>query len=129
MKLLVRWVILVVAVIFAAWLTGLMGLGFQADTENWPNLFLGAAVLAIFNATIGTILRILTLPLTCLTFGLFGLVVNGLVLIIAASLNLGFTFTTQGTSKFFAAIIASAIISFTSSFLSGVLIDNKEDRQ
>lgn len=129
MKLLVRWVILVVAVIFAAWLTGLMGLGFQADTENWPKLFLGAAVLAIFNATIGTILRILTLPLTCLTFGLFGLVVNGLVLIIAASLNLGFTFTTQGTSKFFAAIIASAIISFTSSFLSGVLIDNKEDRQ
>jgi putative membrane protein len=128
-KLLVRWVILVVAVIFAAWLTGLMGLGFQADTENWPKLFLGAAVLAIFNATIGTILRILTLPLTCLTFGLFGLVVNGLVLIIAASLNLGFTFTTQGTSKFFAAIIASAIISFTSSFLSGVLIDNKEDRQ
>ena len=46
-----------------------------------------ALVLALVNAVIGPILRLLALPITCLTLGLFHFVINAICFAIAASLS------------------------------------------
>ena len=65
-------------------------------------------VIGLVNATIGFILKILTLPLTVLTLGLFWLVINALMLQLAAALVPGF-FVSGFWSAFFGAIILSLV--------------------
>lgn len=49
--------------------------GFQIPLEL-PELLVGGAVLTLINATLRPIARLLLFPLTALTIGLFGLVIN-----------------------------------------------------
>lgn len=129
MKLFVRWALLAGSILIAGYITGFLGLGFEvhvASTSDAINLFIGAAILGLVNATLGNILRFLTLPLTCLTLGLFGLVVNAVVLIIAAWFQFGFRFTSEGGSKFLAAVIAAALIALVNSALTRLLLPEGE---
>ncbi len=64
-----------------------------------------AIVLGLINATVKPLLKILTLPLTCLTFGLSALFLNAALFGIAAWLTPGMTVTLWGA--LFGAIIAS----------------------
>jgi len=65
-------------------------------------------VIGLVNATIGFILKILTIPLTVLTLGLFWLVINALMLQLAAALVPGF-YVSGFWSAFFGAIILSVV--------------------
>lgn len=58
--------------------------GVQVD--GWGSAFLGAIVLGLVNAFVRPVMVILTLPLTLLSFGLFLLVINALVLWLVAAL-------------------------------------------
>jgi putative membrane protein len=74
---------------------------------------LGAALIApivigLINATIGFFLKLVTLPLTLLTFGIFLLVINALMLQLAAYLVPGF-FVAGFWSAFFGAIVLSLV--------------------
>jgi putative membrane protein len=74
---------------------------------------LGAALIApivigLVNATIGLILKIVTLPLTVLTLGLFWFIINALMLQLAAALVPGF-FVAGFLSAFFGAIVLSLV--------------------
>jgi putative membrane protein len=62
--------------------------GFEVDGAI--SALLGALVLGFANAFVRPILVVLSLPITLLTFGLFLLVVNALVLKLAAALVPGF---------------------------------------
>jgi putative membrane protein len=75
---------------------------------------------------LGRLLKFLTLPLSCITLGLFSLVVNAIVLWVAASLNLGFSIHGSGGRAFFAAFIASLLISFINGVL-GVFLPDDDD--
>lgn len=55
----------------------------EIDHGLWGLLWV-SAVFGLVNALIGPVLRILTLPITVVTFGLFALVVNGALLGLAA---------------------------------------------
>ena len=89
-------------------------------------LLVGVLVLGLLNATLGRVLKILTLPLRCLTLGLFSLVVNAVVLWIAASLDLGFH-VEPGVRGFVAAFVASLLIAFINGVLGVFLPDDKDD--
>ncbi len=67
---------------------------------------LAALVLGILNATLRPILVLLTLPFTLLTFGLFLLVVNALLLMLVSGLVPGFEVHGFGT-----ALVGSVVIS------------------
>jgi putative membrane protein len=56
------------------------------EVEGWGAALLGAIVLGLVNAFVRPIMLVLTLPLTVLTFGLFLLVVNALMLWLVAAL-------------------------------------------
>lgn len=65
-----------------------------------------AAVLMFINATIKPIISFLTLPINILTLGLFGIVLNGLILWALAALVSGFSVT-----GLVSAILAGVVIS------------------
>lgn len=68
------------------------GAEFQGD---WLQIAMVAAIFGVVNAYLRPIVKLLSLPLRLLTFGLIGFVINtGLVMLVAAisdNLSLGFT--------------------------------------
>jgi putative membrane protein len=129
-KLLLRWIVLAVSVFAASLITSALDLGFHAKIStvaDFITLMIGAAVLSLLNATLGRILKFVTLPLSCLTLGLFSLVVNALILWLAASLKLGFEITDKGFNGFLAAFVASLLISIINGVLGIFLPDDKDD--
>lgn len=65
-------------------------------------------VIGLINATLGLIVKILTLPLTLVTLGIFWLVINALMLQLAAAIVPGF-YIRGFFSAFFGAIVLSVI--------------------
>jgi putative membrane protein len=86
----------------------------------WWKFLLVALIFGLVNSFLRPILRILTLPITLITLGLFLLVINALMLMltgaISAELNLGFT-----VPDFLAAILGSIVISIVGFLLSLVI--------
>ena len=132
-RLLLKWVVLALSVVAASLICRSLGLGFDVKVLHEPHpaasdifiLLVGVAVLAFLNATLKPILKILALPLTCLTLGLFSFVINAAVLWLAASLDLGFTITGSGLNAFLAALLASVLISCINAVL-GVFVPDKK---
>lgn len=56
------------------------------QVEGWGAAFIGALVLGFVNAVVRPLMVLLTLPLTVLTFGLFLLVINALMLCLVAAI-------------------------------------------
>lgn len=128
-RLLIRWILLAFSVFAASLVTHALNIGFEADVHSVAGvlkLLIGVAVLSLLNATLGKLLRLMTMPLSCLTLGLFSLVVNAVVLWFAASLNLGFKITDSGPNAFIAAFVASLLISFINGVL-GVFLPDDDD--
>ena len=94
------------------------GLDFAFEPEGAPLKFLLVAVIfGLVNAFVRPILRILTLPFTIMTLGLFLLVINALMLIltdaISDELALGLV-----VSDFLAALLGAIVISIVGMLLS-----------
>jgi putative membrane protein len=68
-------------------------------TEKWQILFLVGAVLGFINFFIKPILKAITFPLRILTFGLFGLIINMVMVWIVEIIFLEFTI--EGISSLF----------------------------
>lgn len=87
---------------------------------EWWQLLLVAVIFSLINTFLRPILRILTLPITLITLGLFLLVINALMLwltgVVSAELNLGFT-----VPDFLAALLGSIVISLVGLVLSMVI--------
>jgi putative membrane protein len=108
--LLVRWLILTLAILFASYvLSGIEVSGF------FPAFF-AAALLGILNAFFRPFLIILTLPINILTLGLFTFVINALILKMASGVIPGFY-----VHGFWTAVFGALIISIANWLLSSVL--------
>jgi len=98
-----------------------------------PQLVIVAVVFGLVNGFIKPIVKLLALPITAITLGLFSLVINGLLLLLVAwiandILSIDFTvggFPTHGLSldAIFAAIIASIVLSIISTLIGLVVHD------
>ncbi|BAZ08044.1 phage holin family protein [Calothrix sp. NIES-3974] len=82
---------------------------------NFNSAMIAAAIIGLINAFIRPILKILTFPITLLTFGLFAFVLNAALLMLASNFTPGGGF--QITS-FPAALIGSIILSIVSSIIN-----------
>lgn len=80
--------------------------GIRFDSGAW--LLIAAAVLGVVNAFVRPVAVLLTLPLTIVTLGFFLLVVNGLMLGLAALLVPGFH-VAGFWAAFFGALIVSVV--------------------
>jgi putative membrane protein len=115
-----------VALIVAAKLTGYLVEGFDVipikTAGDALTVLVGAGVLALINATLGKIIKFLTLPITCLTLGLFSLVVNAAMLMLAGSLEIGFQ-----VDNFLAALVGSTALAVVNALL-GTLIPDEDKK-
>ena len=102
MRLILNWFLSAVSLMIAAYLIP----GFQV--RDFVSAMIAAVVIGLANATIGLLLKILTFPLTLLTFGLFWFVINALMLILASEFVSGFTVNGL-VPAFFGAILLSVV--------------------
>ncbi len=129
-RLLLRWILMALSVVAASMVSHALNLGFEANVStlgSFLKLMVGVLVLSFLNATLGRILKFLTLPLSCITLGLFSLVINAIILLLAASLDLGFRITGSGFNAFIAAFVGSLLIAFINGVLGVFLPDDKDD--
>jgi len=117
--LLVAWLVTAAAIAIAAAIVP------SVEIDGGVVALLGVALLfGIVNAILGTVLRFLSLPLNLITFGLFALVVNGVLLAATAGLS-----DNLEVGGFLAAIVAACLISLLSTLMSFVLIRVVEKQQ
>lgn len=90
----------------ALWIASLIFKGLKFD--NAGSLVIAALLLGFANAIVRPLLIVLTLPLTLITFGLFILVINALMILLVAKLVKGFKVSGFWTA-FFAAIFVSLL--------------------
>jgi putative membrane protein len=70
----------------------------------WPAL-IASLVIGLLNATLGFFLKIITFPLSILTLGLFLLVINGMMILLASSIVRGFN-----VRGFFPAFLGAVVL-------------------
>ncbi len=84
LRMLLHWVISALAV----WITSRVVPGFYVDSASAA--LIAAVVIGLINATLGIFFKVITLPLTILTLGVFWFVVNAVMLELAANFVPGF---------------------------------------
>jgi putative membrane protein len=107
-KLLLRWAVLTLAV----WLAAYVVPGVDVKGGFWTYVWV-ALLFGLVNAILGPFLRLIALPFTLLTLGLFALVVNGVLVAITAGLSEKFA-----VGGFFEAFLAALVISLVSMVLN-----------
>lgn len=113
--LFVAWLILAAAVVITVALMP----GLEVDDWKAGEILVFAAVLAVMNLLIGPILKLLSLPIMVATLGLFGLVINAIIFLVAD--------WWRGTIKidtFTAALAAALVISIVRAALT-FLVDRR----
>lgn len=100
LNLLIRWILYALAVIFVAWI--IPGI----TVENFLSAMLVCIVLALINTFIKPVLQFISLPINILTLGLFSLVINALLLMLAGAITPGFA-----VEGFLSALLGSLILS------------------
>ena len=122
MKIIVR--ILINAIALAVTVHFLPGIDISGGIGG---LLIVAAVFGLVNAFIRPLVSLFSLPVTCLTLGLFTLVINALMLLLTDALTGGYlTITGDTGQKLLTAIIAAIIISIVSGILNWFVKEGKK---
>jgi putative membrane protein len=102
----VRLIVRTLAVFFTAYLVP------GVEVDGFTTAIWVAVVLGLLNATVKPLLILLTLPLTLFTMGIFLLVINGIVVVLADRWIDGFALR-----DFTAAVVMSVVVSVLSAVM------------
>jgi len=83
--------------------------------SDWLSALIAVVVIGLFNATFGLLLKIITLPLGILTFGLFFLLINAVILKFSSEFVPGFRVDTFKAA--FLGALALAVLHLLFGFL------------
>lgn len=119
-NLLIRWAILALAFAITSWLLS----GMEVSGGVWGYIWI-SALFGVVNAIIGTILRIITLPLTLLTLGLFAIVVNAILLDITDGLSSHLSIDEFWWTAIWAAIILALVSVMLEIAVSGLVVSRR----
>jgi putative membrane protein len=107
--------------LIVSWLLGALSLMIVAYVvpgfvvQSFGAAMVAALVIGLINSTLGVLLKVLTLPLTVVTFGLFLFVINAFILRMASGLVGGFTVDSG------AALIGAIVLALVSTVLRHVV--------
>jgi len=102
MRLLLHWIVSALSLLLVAYVVP----GIRVD--GFGSALIAAAVIGIINATLGLFLKVISLPIIVITFGIFWFVINALVLELASGLLRGFHVANFGAA-FVGAIVLSLV--------------------
>jgi putative membrane protein len=115
MKFLLKIVLTAVAVVVLAHVLS------GVQVENFSSAVVVAVVLGILRVTVKPLLIFLTLPATIVTLGLFLLVINAIIILLADYFVAGFA-----VSGFWVALLFSLLLSFLQTFFYSFLKEKNE---
>lgn len=130
-----RFIIRVVVNAFAIWVVTLipvLGIDVRSfepgETLQFVLTLLAvAAIFALVNTIIGTIIKIVAFPLYLLTFGLISFVVNGFLLWLTAWITSGFGWGLS-VESFWWGVVAAIVISIINAVFGAILRPQKKRR-
>ena len=115
MKLIVKILLTAIAVVVIAnFLPGV-------EIANYTSAIVVAVVLGLLRVTVKPLLILFTLPATIVTLGLFLLVINAIIILLADYFVSGFY-----VAGFWVAFLFSLLLSIFQSFLYSLVKENKE---
>lgn len=112
--------------IIISWLVYALAIGISAyflpgiSVDGVTTALIVAVVLGLINAILKPILTILTLPINILTLGLFSLVINALLVLLAAQVVPGFA-----VDGFWWAMLFALVLSIVNGILGSLIKDGK----
>lgn len=109
MNLLVRWILYSLAIVFVAWL--IPGI----SVSSFLTALFVSVLIGLINTFIKPVLMFITLPINFVTLGLFTLVINALLLMLAGWIAPGFS-----VDGFWSALFGSIILSLLSGPISSI---------
>ncbi|MBQ8167872.1 phage holin family protein [bacterium] len=109
MEMFFRWILYTLALIFVSWVVP------GIEVSGFLNAMFVVIIIALINTFIKPFLQIITLPINILTLGLFSLVINALLLMLAGAVSPGFE-----VEGFLSALIGSIILSLFSLGISRI---------
>jgi putative membrane protein len=99
MKLLFHWCVATLVILIASYLV-------QGVSVTLVSALIAAVVLGALNLFVRPILMVLTLPINILTLGLFSLVINAFLVLLASYVVPGFKVASFTTALLFALVLA-----------------------
>ncbi len=117
MNFIIKLILYAIAILITSYLLS------GVHVEGFFAAFILAGVLALFNVTLKPLLVILTIPFTIITFGLFLIVINAIIILLADSFIPG-----TNIDGFWWAILFSFIVSILNSIFTG-LSEPKNNRR
>jgi putative membrane protein len=112
--MLIQWVLTALAI----WIVSQLIPGFRVDGAKAA--LIAAVVIGFINATLGLFLKVVTFPLTLLTFGIFWLVINALMIELASAIVPGFH-----VNGFWAAFWGAIVLSLVNMALKWLVFPDK----
>ena len=109
MKLFLKWIIFSVLIIFIAWI--IPGI----SVNNFLSAMFACVIIAVINLFIKPLVQFISLPINFLTLGLFSLVINALLLMLAGAVTPGFE-----VNGFFSALFGSILLSLFSNLVEKI---------
>lgn len=106
MSLILRWVLFALAIMFIGWL--IPGIG----VANFVAALIMTAVIALVNIFIRPLVEFISMPVNYLTLGLFGLVINALLFMLAGYFVPGITI-----DGFLSALLGSIVLAVLGAFI------------
>jgi putative membrane protein len=129
MQLLLRWAISAAALYATIWILSLIPVGGRAladtGTGAWYGWFVAVIIMALVNALIRPILRLVAAPLNCLTFGLVGVLINALMFWLVPIITRAAGIAVFDVT-FVGAIIGSILVGLIGGLASKMLIRDDE---
>ncbi|WP_298041290.1 phage holin family protein [uncultured Microbacterium sp.] len=131
-----RFIIKVVVNAFALWVVTLIPMlqvGMTAfdpagDLQLLLTYLAVAAIFALVNSIIGTVIKIVAFPLYLLTFGLISLIVNGFLLWLTAWITSGLGWGLS-VGDFWWGVVAAIIIAIINAVFGAILRPQKKKRR
>lgn len=111
MDFIIKIIISTLAVLISSFLLP----GVRIEDNNFFTALLVAVVLAFLNAVVKPIMVVLTIPITIVSLGLFLIVINALIILLASKLVSGFH-----VDGFWWALLFSLILSMVTSILESL---------
>ena len=123
MRFIIRWLVTAIAVGVAVWLVP--GIDTVGGNEAWVSIAIFGLILSLINISVKPLMQLLSLPITVITLGIFYLVVNTLMLYVAAWLANGIFQVGIEIATFGSAFVGSIVISIVSGLMNA-LLGNKD---
>ncbi len=90
-------------------------------------LLLVGLIFAIVNSVVGTIVKIIAIPLYILTLGLISLIINGFLLWLTGVITENWDWGLR-TGEFWLTVVAALLIGIINAVLGGILRPRRDDR-